>query len=221
MLENPIRNTCLIPHSFVMTRSECDYCSAKEHSYVMIAYLFGLKSCSAHLRHAHRDCRAYMHREGYVKLSDARENPSIARFLEKLDGGFPVIRTSGLLEGGWKLRKDLLKRIDSRWHIPAYTEEPVEMTKYVSIEQFLNTRLGGFISTQTVQDVIKELNSGMYRQDAMEYEMAVDREASPTVEECKGIIQGVTEDGRIVRVMQVPDSSTHRQAVEDTDPVLA
>ena len=212
MLENPMRNTCLIPHSFVMTRSECDYCSAKEHSYVMIEYLFGLKSCNEHINNANRDCRAFMHREGYVKLTDAYAHESIGPFLKELENGFPVIRTSGIVEQGWKLRKEKLKMFNSRWHIPAYTEEPVECTKYVAIEKFLDTRIRELlpINESSIRRAIEALDAGIYMKEAMEFEQCVDREASMTVEEPNSIVKGVTRDGRIVRVFQIgPASAAH------------
>jgi hypothetical protein len=175
----------------------------------MVDYLFGLKSCNAHINHANRDCRAFMHREGYVKLADAYAHESIGPFLKELEGGFPVLRTSGLVQERWKLRKEKLKKFDSRWHISAYTEEPVECTKYVAIEKFLDTRIRSLlsISESTIRSAIEALDDGVYMKDALEFERCVDRELSIMVEESACVRRGITRDGRIVRVFEVPGAA--------------
>jgi len=67
------------PQSLVMTPMGCFYCKVDNDTVrsIQIYYLFGLKCCSEHMAHGKRDCRAWMHKNGYVKLKDAIDNTAL------------------------------------------------------------------------------------------------------------------------------------------------
>jgi hypothetical protein len=197
MEENPIRNNCLIPHSLVMTKAECDYCASSEHSYVLIGHLFGLKTCSTHRSSAIRDCRSYMHTQGFVKISDLQSIPIFQEFIAVLSDTFTVVRTSGVPQAGWKMdMRGLMRYRNSEWHIPAYIEGPEEFIKDVRIRSGFRTSM----SADYIDTIIQLLNNGIYMKEWHDHEGMVDRDRPSVVEEDPHIKTVTLTNGKVARI---------------------
>jgi hypothetical protein len=76
--------------------------------------MFGIKCCEEHKSWAIRDCRAYMHVNKMTKLNDVIKDSKTAPFINALkeSNGFPVVRSSGVLQDGWKLNDG-----SQGWHV--------------------------------------------------------------------------------------------------------
>ena len=105
MNEDPLLHNCMEPHSLVLTQNICDYCSKPAIRLSFVHYMFGIKYCEEHKSWAIRDCGAYMHINGMIKLNDALKDSRTGPFIHALkeSKGFPVMRSSGILQDGWKL----------------------------------------------------------------------------------------------------------------------
>lgn len=184
--ENPLR-TCLFPRNLCMTTNNCFYCHSYENCYeTTIEYLFGIHHCDIHKANAVRDCRAYMHSMQIVKMNDAMKNDSFNSFvncLESLKGGFPVKRTSGQIQNGWRIYfakypEPSFIRYDSAlttWIVPVCTGDDNEGTlikKCIKFDDFLDYSIMGgvhqdlFYNFDTiVKECIAVFEDGIYKED--------------------------------------------------------
>ena len=189
------------PQSLVMTPISCFYCKTLDDtvSHLQIYYLFGLKCCSEHKAHGKRDCRAWMHKNGYVKLKDAFDNTALCSLLNILDSReFKVKRTSGEIQDGWHLNKGdqldtvFIQRIDDHWLIPChYLEGNDCIRKHVNLTDFIDIVPAGLI-----EECVGALINGIYFSD-FEEQCALDKSVVPEMANVFPVIL----DGQVGRVL--------------------
>ena len=199
--ENPFR-TCLFPRNLCMTTSNCFYCHSYENcDETTIQYLFGIRHCGIHKVNAIRDCRAYMHTKKIVKMTDAMKNDSFNSFvncLENLNGGFPVKRTSGEIQPGWRIYfakypQPNFIRFDStfnKWTVPVCIgdeDEDTLIVKCIKFDDFLDYSIMGSVYQdlfynfdEIVKECIAVFEHGIYRGD---YEKFL-KDSSLTTDSC-------------------------------------
>ena len=189
------------PQSLVMTPISCFYCKILDDtvSHLQIYYLFGLKCCSKHMAAGKRDCRAWMHKNGYVKLKDAFDNTALCSLLNILDSReFKVKRTSGEIQNGWHLNKGhyldtvFIQRIDDQWLIPCrYLEDNDCIRKHVNIGEFSD-----IIPLDLIEECVRALDCGIYFSD-FEEQCALDKSVVPEMANVFPVIV----DGQVGRVL--------------------
>ena len=189
------------PRSLVMTPISCFYCRTLDDtvSHLQIYYLFGLKCCSKHMTAGKRDCRAWMHKNGYVKLKDAFDNTALSSLLNILDSReFKVKRTSGEIQDGWHLNKGnqvdtvFIQRIDDHWLIPCrYLEDNDCIRKHVNISEFSD-----IVPRELIEECTRVLDSGIYFSD-FEEQCALDKYVMPEMPN----VFPVVVDGQVGRVL--------------------
>ena len=189
------------PQSLVMTPISCFYCKTLDDtvSHLQIYYLFGLKCCSKHIAAGKRDCRAWMHKNGYVKLKDAFDNTALCSLLNILDSReFKVKRTSGEIQNGWHLNKGhyldtvFIQRIDDQWLIPCrYLEDNDCIRKHVNLTDFSD-----IVPAELIEDCLRTLQSGIYFSD-FEEQCALDKSVVPEMANVFPVIV----DGQVGRVL--------------------
>ncbi len=189
------------PQSLVMTPISCFYCKILDDtvSHLQIYYLFGLKCCSKHVAAGKRDCRAWMHKNGYVKLKDAFDNTALCSLLNILDSReFKVKRTSGEIQNGWHLNKGhyldtvFIQRIDDQWLIPCrYLEDNDCIRKHVNIGEFSD-----IVPLDLIEDCVRALDCGIYFSD-FEEQCALDKSVVPEMANVFPVIV----DGQVGRVL--------------------
>ena len=189
------------PQSLVMTPISCFYCKTLDDtvSHLQIYYLFGLKCCSKHMAAGKRDCRAWMHKNGYVKLKDAFDNTALCSLLNILDSReFKVKRTSGEIQNGWHLNKGhyldtvFIQRIDDQWLIPCrYLEDNDCIRKHVNLTDFSD-----IVPAELIEECLRTLQSGIYFSD-FEEQCALDKSVVPEMANVFPVIV----DGQVGRVL--------------------
>jgi len=189
------------PQSLVMTPISCFYCKTIDDtvSHLQIYYLFGLKCCSKHMAAGKRDCRAWMHKNGYVKLKDAFDNTALCSLLNILDSReFKVKRTSGEIQNGWHLNKGhyldtvFIQRIDDQWLIPCrFLEDNDCIRKHVNLTDFSD-----IVPAELIEECLRTLQSGIYFSD-FEEQCALDKSVVPEMANVFPVIV----DGQVGRVL--------------------
>jgi len=146
-----------------------------------------------------RDCRAWMHKNGYVKLKDAFDNTALCSLLNILDSReFKVKRTSGEIQNGWHLNKGhyldtvFIQRIDDHWLIPChYLEDNDCIRKHVNLTDFSD-----IVSAELIEECVRTLHSGIYFSD-FEEQCALDKSVVPEMANVFPVIV----DGQVGRVL--------------------
>lgn len=171
-MEDPL-NTCIVPHSLCMRPSVCEYCSQPVKHHVLIEYLFGIQACGEHRAWATRDCRAYMHENSMVRLSDAVKIAGLSEWLAMLkekEGNIPVKRTSGAIDLDWSLIDDwneysLIMRVNGEWSVHLRNSL---FRKYIPVSEFLNQHVLAVFPppfADHVRSSLTALEDGVYRAD--------------------------------------------------------
>lgn len=192
------KNT-LEPTSLIMRPCACFYCGAEDKCVVLIEYSFGMKVCHAHKPQAQRDCRAYLHRHGLVRLKDTLEHSEIRRFLDifKAQECVPVERTNGTIEDDWSLREGnhfepaFFSRTEDRWGVPLYNKR-LNLNKTVPIINFLRPDINGKMMIPVdwqsiIEATLDILNEGVYKADVEAYDYARNHDESETITETPGV----------------------------------
>ena len=184
-----------------MTPISCFYCRTLDDtvSHLQIYYLFGLKCCSKHMTAGKRDCRAWMHKNGYVKLKDAFDNTALSSLLNILDSReFKVKRTSGEIQDGWHLNKGnqvdtvFIQRNEDHWMIPCGHLEPNDyIRKFVNLTDFID-----IVPRELIEECTRILDSGIYFSD-FEEQCALDKYVMPEMAN----VFPVVVDGQVGRVL--------------------
>jgi len=203
------KNT-LIPQSLVLRRCECFYCGAEDTGAVLVEYLFGMKVCEIHRPNAERDCRAYLHRQNFVRMEDAKAYLPLKKFLDIL-AAYPqlsVERTSGEIEKDWSLRmgnymEPAYFSKSDRWGVPMYCKR-INMNKTVPIINFLRPEItAGMVLpadwSAIIEGVLDTLEEGVYKTDAEAYDYARNHDESEKIVETSGVATVIYE-GRVERV---------------------
>jgi len=204
------KNT-LLPESLIMRRCECFYCGVENEGAVLIEYTFGIKVCKIHRQRGERDCKAYLHREGWVRIEDAMEIPVLKRFLDVLEAHpqLAVERTNGLLENDWSFRKGnhfepaFFSRNQDRWGVPMYCKR-IDQNKTVPVINFLRLDINGQMNLPEdwhalIEGVIDTLKEGLYKSEAEAYDNARNHDDSETITETAGVT-GIIYNGRTERI---------------------
>ena len=189
------------PRSLVMTPISCFYCKVNNDTVrpIHIYWLFGLKCCAEHMAHGKRDCRAWMHKNGYVKLKDAFDNTALSSLLNILDSReFKVKRTSGEIQDGWHLNKGnqvdtvFIQRNEDHWMIPCGHLEPNDyIRKFVNLTDFID-----IVPRELIEECTRVLDSGIYFSD-FEEQCALDKYVMPEMPN----VFPVVVDGQVGRVL--------------------
>ena len=237
-MENPAFS-CLVPRSLVMTTVNCFYCGHSESRFIQINHLIGLKACELHRQSAERDCKAYMHEQKMVRFEDAYEHPVLGRFLTVLRElqSFPVIRSSGEIQPGWKFKNDTygddtcIAADASEWKVPVRLPNPVRES-LTDIQKF--TPIANFLLPQIYQQIqglpddfealIKQtlfcLIDGIYTKEYEEVKAIQFLKCQDEIPEIDGVYPVQLGDS-VVRVMIPGQSSASSQAPPEqvADPV--
>jgi hypothetical protein len=180
--------------------------------------MFGLKCCNRHYDAARRDCRAYMHREGLVRLKDMMEFTcfnNFIRYVDALPDGICVRRSSGELQKGWKVSMDEFGSTrflsymkdatgKSDWCIYLVYDN---LCKYVQLRQY---------TYENIPEILKVLNGGVYKKDEEEYQIALNQDAPKEVEEAEGVYT-VIHNGAVGRIF-IPGDTDKPVEAPPTDP---
>ena len=198
------KNT-LVPTSLIMRRCECFYCGAEDTSVVLVDWRFGMKVCRVHRLNAERDCKAYLHRQNFVRIEDAFKIPLLKRFLDVL-AAHPLLRverSNGTIEDDWSLRigspmESAFFSKAERWGVPMYCKR-INMNKTVPIINFLRPELTtGMVLPADWHDIIEEvidcLVNGVYKAEAEAYDYARNHDDSETIVETAGVATVIYED---------------------------
>jgi len=203
------KNT-LIPESLIMRRCECFYCGAEDVGVVLVDWRFGMKVCKIHRPNAERDCRAYLHRQNFVRIEDAMEIPALKTFLDILAAHprLRVERTNGTIDEDWSLRigcpmEPAFFSKGERWGIPMYCKR-INQNKTVPIINFLRPELTtGMVLpadwAAIIDKVLDVLADGVYKAEAEAYDYARNHDESETIAETAGVATIIYE-GREERV---------------------
>ena len=171
---------------------------------MQIDHLFGIISCDAHRHWAMRDCNAYMHSKGIVRLRDAQNihglSEVIAEIIDK-NGTFHVTRTSGAIETGWKVVEDAfeypsLEKFDGTWRI--YLTN-TKLRKFVPLDEFRKSSVFSPSFAELTTVAIDILNRGVYLTD-YERQCRLAAEASNISEE-QFIQTAIMPNGTVVRML--------------------
>jgi len=212
--EECVRNT-LLPSSLVMRKMECFYCGAEDTKVVMIAYLFGIKTCDLHKSWANRDCKAYMHTEGTAMLKDARKIEIIDQFCSVLKNSkFCVERTNLSLDPEWELDEcdypvySSFWRTGERWGVPVKNKKQ-NLYKKTPIINFLRPEVIASLQvpanwSEIVEGTIDTLLQGIYLAEYTEYTAKQNKNMSPVYPELDNVIN-IEYEGASVRLM-IPQS---------------
>jgi len=203
------KNT-LIPESLIMRRCECFYCGAEDAGVVLVDWRFGMKVCEIHRPNAERDCRAYLHRQNFVRIEDAMEITALKKFLDVL-AAHPLLRverTNGTIDEDWSLRignimEPAFFSKGERWGVPMFCKR-INQNKTVPIINFLRPELttGMVLPADwhaVIEGAIDILKEGVYKAEAEAYDYARNHDDSETIAETVGVATIIYE-GREERV---------------------
>jgi len=208
-MEEVSKNT-LIPESLIMRRCECFYCGVEDTDVVLVDWRFGIKVCEVHRANAERDCKAYLHRQNFVRIEDAFKIPLLKRFLDIL-AAHPLLRverTNGIIEDDWSLRigssmEPAFFSKAERWGVPMYCKR-INMNKTVPIINFLRPEIKEKMNLPDnwhaiIEDAIDTLVNGIYTAEAEAYDYARNHDDSEKIVETEGVATVIYE-GREERV---------------------
>lgn len=157
--------------SYTSNNDVCAYCDSDINLTIMeIVTSIGIHYCHEHFPFAKRDCSAYLHREELVTFDIANQHPILKKFINTIPPRFSVLRSSGILEDGWKLNLSevfFTKCKEDKyndWIIPVINGKK-EIKKHISIFDFIGT-----VPESFVNDVVSVLNYGIMKNYSDEYD---------------------------------------------------
>jgi hypothetical protein len=195
-----------------MRRCECFYFGAEDTGVVLVDWRFGMKVCEIHRPNGERDCRAYLHRQNFVRIEDAFEIPALKKFLDVLAANplCRVERTNGTIDEDWSLRIGNIMEpaffsysSSERWGVPMYCKR-INQNKTVPIINFLQPEIStGMVLPAdwhaVIEGAIDILKEGIYKADAEAYDYARNHDESETIAETAGVA-AIIYEGREERV---------------------
>lgn len=224
---------CSEPRSLVMRIRVCDYCRAPQYNAnekipsndgsVYMALNKGILSCKEHRHLAKRDYKAYLGRNSRIDMKDAEEKPEIKRFLDVLrerEEGFPVLRSNGNVDHGWKLEgwafdiaDHIYKSKDSEYILRVKTIDiNRDIHKGVALNDYLRNDISchfqeGFVDI--VNDALNVLNSTeFYREEMLEWEELSCEPDNGLMPDIPQIVTEISNSGHVYRVL-VPELENH------------
>jgi len=231
-MENPIRS-CLIPQRLVMTTNTCFYCGAPSTSFYTIERFFGLKHCNLHESVARRDCCALLHSEKRVDMRDAQRHPILGKFINALDTPFPVFRSSGELQAGWRVNHttpweyNFIEYSNGEWKLPVtwqneHDKSSENLVKHTPIANFkipaIYESVKNTLSLSLVDDVLRCLIDGVYSEEHAEFESLRLQGGCEELPEIPNV-HPLLYEGNVVRIMVPPPRQAEvEQTDETTDP---
>jgi hypothetical protein len=140
----------------------------------MVEDLFGIIACDAHSDNAARDIYAYMHRNGQVRLLEAKTLDGVKPFFDALPATFSIRRTSGVIDPGWRLPTGYgevwarMRSVAGSWVIPVEKMEGEDKwTRTVTLTSFLEQEVAiPGITPEVVAAAVAVLDSGVYTAEA-------------------------------------------------------
>lgn len=155
------------PVSLVMRTDRCFYCPAYGCTQTEIIQNFGIFSCAPHDADATRDCNAYLHRLGRVRLGQARIHPALKPFFDALPPEFPTVRKSGLVDPGWSILEGteqfLFRDGEGVWCI-RLRKNSEGLERGATLKSFLDAGVPG-ITADLVSGTLAALEAGIYAAD--------------------------------------------------------
>lgn len=126
---------------------------------------FGILSCASHEADATRDCNAYLHGLGRVRLGQARI--CLKPFFDALPPEFPTVRKSGLIDPGWSILEGseqfLLRDNEGEWCI-RLRKNSEGLERGATLRSFLAAGVPG-ITADLMATTIAALEAGIYAAD--------------------------------------------------------
>jgi len=160
------------PYSLILQRSVCAYCNkvlTEQHS-TLVWWNFGILHCAEHAHNANVDTCAFLHKHKFVRIRDALSNPILAPLFEILQNGVSVVRTSGLVQPGWKAWINLydpkcrIEGIGDEWFCIFITEENGRVIqKSVPLNSLFKDEV---LHTKILLAALKALDEGIYKATA-------------------------------------------------------
>ena len=205
-----------------MTAVACFYCGSTDVKYMYIEWMFGLKHCKNHKDAATRDCKAYMHKNKIVTFEYADEHPILGLFLKMLEKEFPVLRTSGELQPGWKVNRGFptchtqICVENGEWFLPVKLTD--EVTKGVTIASFKRPEVASYFPEgfqELVDQVLFCLVDGIFYKEYQEVQYLEGQEIVPEVP----LVGMMMYQGEMVRyILPRPEGAAVIAPVQGDDP---
>ena len=208
---------CSTPRWLVMRVQVCDYCRGaieEDGPAVNVRHNFGILCCNEHVPLGQRDCKAWLGINNSVNIWDAKVNPHVGRFLSMLEGyqgGFPVVRTSGVIDNGWKLMYpsyehacDIRKTTSNSWRFmvdASLTKRNI--VKEVRMEDYLRDDIAARFPDyfkEIVQAAIAALDMGIYKEEVRIWkELSEDPDAGvmPDIPQIKNVVNSSGVEFRV------------------------
>jgi hypothetical protein len=149
------------PRTLIMTVNQCFYCDNKNDiRMVCVDRLFGVKACEEHYDHARSNINNYMKKNKMIYAHTIIENEQVKKFFDYFNGSMKVVRSSGIIDNGWKfMKKDtetipLVKYVNDEWFIPVIKSENDgydEICKYIKLNSLMNPDLDYCYDTNFVK----------------------------------------------------------------------
>lgn len=211
---------CSEPRSLIMRQQACDYCRESPEEggpFIGIQHAFGILCCNQHVPLAQRDCKAWRARNNRVGFWDAMKDPRVNAFFVALDTRFPVLRSSGDIDHGWKVLlpescspHDIGKKRNDEWMFTVEACDPSrDLQKAVAFEDYLRDDLASHFPEgikELAQAAIDALDAGIYAEELQEWtELSNDPDSGllPDVPQIKQVLHS---SGVIYREF-VPDAT--------------
>jgi len=152
-----------------------------------------------------------MHGARIVSVADALREPRLYSLLKYFRDSIRIMRTSGVVEGGWKLNEgtvpdpSYLTFINENWCIPCILDDDV--VKHVPLKAFLSPTLlsaNAGVFPDTIRHLIESsltiLDNGFYKADYANHMRCASPGSSKTVEEQEGVLSFKLANGQKVRM---------------------
>jgi len=194
------------PERLIMRPAKCRYCPAEHDFDIEVGDREGIRTCARHKPDAVRDCNAHLHKTSLVRLRDART--ALAEFFTALPDTFSVIRKSGAIDPGWRVRFEdyepqfFQKIRDIDWGIPVIKGTGETATaKAVRLTDFLKPamQIPG-LSADIIRQSLAILDAGVYKADV---------EAQDRI----GVMAPTDPDNPHMQIMQLPSGDLVRAFV--------
>lgn len=154
-----------MPVSLVMRTGRCFYCPAYGVTQTEIIQNFGIFSCHDHDADATRDCNAYLHGLGRVRLNQAKV--VLKPFFDALPAEFPTVRGSGLIDPGWSIlegREQFLFRDNAGEWCIRLRKNSEGLERGATLRSFLAAGVTG-VTADLVSGTLASLEAGIYAAD--------------------------------------------------------
>lgn len=212
METDPLTTTVLEPFTLVMRYAKCYYCGSHNYNDIYIGDRFGIRHCTDHTSWAKRDCDAYLHGNEMVRLEDLDTHPILKQFKDGFSSGISILRSSGVLEGGWTIYKNitylehakLIVKKGGDWLVPV-EERVTYKCKHVPIATLGYKENGDKFPSELLSNVIDILEHGIYKNAYECHENLKQLQTGATVAEEHPLIHPCIFQGTECRILEYSD----------------